>query len=173
MQPAGPHRGPTESPSACSHREAAPKQKPWLNSVLGPRQPSMAGRESWAWDAGQRVQELPGTVQAQPINRDRRQQGCADPFRLRATRHSREEMGLQRHPGEPLAQGGELRMLCPQPGGPQAPCHSNTGPATNPIVFIQGQIQLPLPCCWVQHGHPPPHSSLQPVPLPAKRKSKA
>ncbi|XP_031949545.1 cyclin-dependent kinases regulatory subunit 1 isoform X1 [Corvus hawaiiensis] len=72
-------------------------------------------------------------------------------------------MGLQRHPGEPLAQGGELRMLCPQPGGPQAPCHSNTRPATNPIVFIQGQIQLPLPCCWVQHGHPPPHSSLQPL----------
>lgn len=163
MQPARPHRGPTESPSACSCQEAAPKQKPRLSSALGPRQPGMAGRESWAWDAGQWVQGLPGTVQAQPINLDRRQEGCADPFRLRATRHSREEMGPQRHPGEPLAQGGELRMLCPQPGDPQAPCHSNTGLAINPIIFIQVQIQLPLPCCWIQHGHPLPHSSLQPL----------
>lgn len=120
MQPAGPHRGPAESPSACGRREAAPKQKPWPNSALGPRQPHMAGRESWAWHAGQRVQGLPGTVQAQLISRDQQQQGCADPFRLRARRYSREEMGPRRHPGELLAQGGELRMLWAQPGGPQA-----------------------------------------------------
>lgn len=34
---------------------------------------------------------------------------------------------------------------------------------TKPIVFIQEQIQLPLPCSGVQHSHPPPHSSLQPL----------
>lgn len=36
--------------------------------------------------------------------------------------------------------------------------------ASNKSHYLHpGQIQLPLPCCWIQHGHPLPHSSLQPL----------
>lgn len=90
-----------ESPSTCSHWEATPKQKPWPSSAPGPRQPGMAGRESRPQDTRQQVQGLPGSVPLQLIDHDRRQQGCADPDRRRATprsHHGGEENGAAATP---------------------------------------------------------------------------
>lgn len=173
MQPAGPYRGPTESLSTCSHRKAVPKQKPRRSSVLGPRQPGMAGRGSWAWDAGQRLQGLPSTVQAQPINPDRRQQGCADPSGLRATQHSREGSVAAATPrgAAGTARGAQNAPFSAWRSSSPSPLQHR---ASNKSHCLQSRSSSLCPAAGFSTATPPPHSSLSaPLPLPAERKLKA
>lgn len=161
-----------ESPSACSRQEAAPKQKPRPSSAPGPCQPGMAGRESRPRDARQRVRGLPGSTPSQPIDCDRRQQGCADLTRRRATPRSCSSRGgkwgrgaapgscrlreggsahlalglevLKHHGPVPLLHWAGNKSHCLQPGPDPAPSAPPPGPAELPSGPA-GSLQ-PLRC---------------------------